>query len=98
MVHGHEQRGIAVALLGGFFHPVQMAGFFFIGFGMALEVMAVGVFGIGLARLQGIFEVLEFVFVVEVGQVAVAAELAQFNGHVEVRSGFVGVGFPAQPA
>ena len=29
---------------------------------------------------------------------AVAAKLAHINGHVKVRGGFVGVGFPAKPA
>ena len=57
VVHGHKQCGMAVTFLGGLLHPVQVTGFFFIGFGVALKVMAIGIFGVGITGLQSVFEV-----------------------------------------
>ena len=58
MVHGHHEGGVAVAFFGGFFYPVDVPGFFFVGFGFANEVVAVGIVGVGFVGLQCVKQVL----------------------------------------
>ena len=91
MVHGHLKSGKAVALLGSLFYPVQVAVFFFVGLGVSNEVLAIGIMLKGLACLQGVLTMRQFVFAIKVGQVAVACEFAQFNGLVKVRFCLSGV-------
>ena len=95
MVHGHKQRGVAITLLGGLLHPVQMGGLVFIGFGVAIEVMAVGVVSVGVAGLQCVFEMIKFVLWIQIGQMTVAGQLPHFDGPVKVLACFFGIGFPA---